>query len=178
MGKIVVGISKKSKVGIFLKGNFRLLEKEKTAYITSSFSAIKIWAQVCFITVRNEVVQGNVFTPVCQSFCSQVGCLPQCMLGYTHPPGRYTPLGRYTLRAGTACGQAPPRAGTPPPWAGTPPPKQVHPHPLAGNPLGRYTPQAGTPPGRYTPQAGTPPTTVTAADGTPPTGMLSCFYLE
>ena len=56
MGNIVVGISKKSKVGIFLKGNYRLLEKEKLfAYITSSFSAIKIWAQVCFITVRNEV---------------------------------------------------------------------------------------------------------------------------
>ena len=34
--------------------------------------------------------EGYVFTPVCQSFCSQGG-LPQCMLGY-HPPGtRHTP---------------------------------------------------------------------------------------
>ena len=31
--------------------------------------------------------KGNVFTPVCQSFCSQGG-LPQCMLEYTPPPGR------------------------------------------------------------------------------------------
>ena len=55
------------------------------------------------------------------------GCLPQCMLGYTHPLGRYTlpppgqvhpawqvhPPGRYTPR------QVQPRAGTPP---GKPPP--------------------------------------------------------
>ena len=29
--------------------------------------------------------QGNIFTSVCQEFCSQGG-LPQCMLGYHHPP--------------------------------------------------------------------------------------------
>ena len=35
----------------------------------------------------NEVCEGYVFTPVCQSFCSQAeGCLPQCMLGHTHNP--------------------------------------------------------------------------------------------
>ena len=37
--------------------------------------------------------KGNVFTPVCQSFCSRGGCLPQCMLGYTPPAD--TPLGRH-----------------------------------------------------------------------------------
>ena len=34
----------------------------------------------------NEVWgQSNVFTPVCQSFCSHGGCLPHCMLGNTPP---------------------------------------------------------------------------------------------
>ena len=82
--------------------------------------------KVMFLPPANEVCEGYVFTPVCQSFCSRgvgVGgvCLPHCMLGYTSPwagtpPGRYTPTGtspsRYT------------------PWAGTPP--QVH--PLPGTP--------------------------------------------
>ena len=31
--------------------------------------------------------QGNIFTPVCHSFCSQGEGLPQCMLGYHPPPG-------------------------------------------------------------------------------------------
>ena len=39
----------------------------------------------------NEVCEGYVFTPVCQSFCSQGGCLPQCMLGYTPLDQRQTP---------------------------------------------------------------------------------------
>ena len=38
--------------------------------------------------------KGNVFTPVCQSFCSG-GCLPQCMLG--SPPGRHPPTSRWLL---------------------------------------------------------------------------------
>ena len=46
--------------------------------------------------------QGNVCTPVCQSFCSQ-GCLRHCMLGYTPQADTSqadTPLGR-TPRADT-----------------------------------------------------------------------------
>ena len=44
--------------------------------------------------LETKLRKGNVFTSVCQSFCSQGG-LPQCMLGYntprqTHPP-RQTP---------------------------------------------------------------------------------------
>ena len=41
--------------------------------------------------------QGNIFTGVCQSFCSRGECLPQCMLGLppprenTPPPRKYTP---------------------------------------------------------------------------------------
>ena len=61
------------------------------------------------------------------------------------PPGRYTPLGRYT-----SLGQVPPR--------------QVHPRYTPGEvlplgrytPVGGYTPQVGTPPGRYTPPRYTP----------------------
>ena len=77
----------------------------------------------------NEVCEGYVFTPVCQSFCSQRG-------GGQIPPSRYTP-----------------QAGTPP---GRYTPRQVH--PLASTPPGRYTPLAGTPPGQVHPLgAGTPP---------------------
>ena len=52
-------------------------------------------------------------------------CLPQCMLGYTHP--QQTPLGRHPPRADPP-GQTHPQADTPlgihppgqtPPWAGT-----------------------------------------------------------
>ena len=42
---------------------------------------------------QTKLRKGNVFTPVCQSFCSQGGLL-QCMLGYTTPLGR-PPLGRH-----------------------------------------------------------------------------------
>ena len=45
--------------------------------------------------------QGNIFTPVCYSFCSQ--CLPQCMLGY-HPSLSPLPLGQDTPLKQTAPG--------------------------------------------------------------------------
>ena len=133
--------------------------------------------------------QGNMFTPVCQSFCSHGGgCLPQCMLEHTPyevhplagtPPCRYIPCGQiHPLWAGTPPGRYIPWAGTPPgryiPWAGTP--QWAGTPPLTGTPPGRNTtlvgkpPWAGTPPGRYT-----PPMTVTAVDGTHSTGMLSLF---
>ena len=84
-----------------------------------------------FLPSATKLWQGNVFTPVCQSFCSQGGvCLNAC---WDTPPAG-TPL------AGTPPGQAHPWAGTPP-WAGTltsrytltcTPPGQVY-------PLDRYT---------------------------------------
>ena len=43
------------------------------------------YSWLVFLPPANDVCEGYVFTPVCQSFCSQEGCLPQCMLGYTHP---------------------------------------------------------------------------------------------
>ena len=101
----------------------------------------------------NEVCEGYVFTPVCQSSCSrgggkylgsyapagtpsQAGTPPW----QVQPPGQVYPLpGRYT----------PSLAGTPSPW---------HVHPPGQVPPGRYPP-AGTPPlpGRYTPQQVHPP---------------------
>ena len=40
--------------------------------------------------VLAKLRQGNIFTGVCQSFCSHTVCLPQCMLAYT-PMDRYNP---------------------------------------------------------------------------------------
>ena len=152
-----------------------LLSKTSNLVNISSGSSINLmhleWSGSCTyfnthnrkITVKEPLlnlyfcpIPGNIFTGVCQSFCSEGEgvCLSAC---WDTPPGRYTPWqvpqGRYT-------------------------PQQVHPLDRytspAGTPPGRYTPQEGTLPSRYTPGRHTPhPTTVTAADGTHPTGMLS-----
>ena len=52
-----------------------------------------------FYRPQTKLRKGNVFTPVCQSFCSRGGggCLPQCMLGYTPPSPTDAPLGRHPL---------------------------------------------------------------------------------
>ena len=87
---------------------------------------------ISLLPPANEVCEGYVFTPVCQSFCSW---------------GEY--LGRYTSSGQVHSS----KAGTPPrqvhPQAGTHTPRQVH-------PLGRYTPWADAP-RQVHPQAGTPP---------------------
>ena len=131
---------------------FKVQQKSKSQLITS------------LLPPANEVCKGYVFTPVCQSFCSQGGYLGRCTPrgrytppGQVHcpPRGRYTPLGRYT-----------PRQVHHSPW-------QVHP-PWAGKPLGQVHPPAGThlprqvhPPGQVHPQAGTAPQ-VSPWAGTPP----------
>ena len=71
-----------------------------------------------FTARKRSFGQGNIFTSVCQEFCSQGG-LPHCMLGY-HPLARQTPWkGR-------------------PPWQGDPP--------RQGNtPLGKADPPARRP---------------------------------
>ena len=73
------------------------------------------------ITARKRSLgQGNIFSSVCQEFCSQGEYLGRYTPGrYTprqvhppgqvHPPRQVHPLGRYTPWAGT-----PPRTGTPP----------------------------------------------------------------
>ena len=49
--------------------------------------AVSNWA---YYRPQTQLRKGNVFTLVCQSFCSR-GVSAQCMLGYT-PLGRHTPL--------------------------------------------------------------------------------------
>ena len=43
-----------------------------------------------FTAHKRSLGQGNIFSSVCQEFCSQGGGLPQCMLGY-HPPWKQAP---------------------------------------------------------------------------------------
>ena len=62
---------------------------------------------------QTKLQEGNVLTPVCQSFCSHGGmCIPACIWG-RHPPPRQT-----------SPGQKPHPSGQTPPWAGTPPPRR------------------------------------------------------
>ena len=77
--------------------------------------------------------QGYIFTGVCDSV--HIGGLPQCMLGYHHPPD-----------------QAPPRSRHPP-VADTPAPLGADTPPGADTPGSRHPPeQTPTPPGADTPQ--------------------------
>ena len=116
-----------------------------------------------YIYRPQQSCEGYLFTPVCQSFCSQGG-LAQCMLGCQTPsPDQASP------RPGTPPVQAPPRAGTPSPLEQAPP-RSRHPLEQAPHPSwSRHPPEQA-------PQHPPPPVaeTATAADGTHPTGMHSC----
>ena len=146
--------------------------------------------------------QGNIFTGVCQSFCSQGGvCIPTCT-GQT-PPGRH-PLGIHpqadTPLADTPLADIPSPGQTPPPLGRHP---QVDvPLPQAdtpwADPLGRQPPAqcmlgyTTLPPSaywdthplaqcmlRYTLSPPPLPPAATALNGTHPTGMhffLFCFH--
>ena len=86
---------------------------------------------------KRSLGQGNIFSRVCQEFCSQGG-----VPGQVPPTSRYTPRGRYTPWQVHPLGWYTPQAGTPLLDRYTT--QQVHPpqvHPPAGT----------TPPGRYTP---------------------------
>ena len=108
--------------------------------------------------VLAKLRQGNIFTGVCQSFCSHTVCLPQCMLAYT--PWEGTPPGQVQSHlAGTPPGRVQSHLAGTHSQAGTPS-RQVH-----NSPSGRYTnpPRAGTPPEQVQshlvgthPQVGTP----------------------
>ena len=108
----------------------------------------------CYYRPQQSCGQGNIFTPVCHSFCSQggvPGLVPRGVPGLGCVPGPGGDL------AGT-----PPRPGTlpgPGTWSGgvclVPRTWQVHPSQT------RYTPQPCTPPGPGTRRTrpGTPPRT-------------------
>ena len=83
-----------------------------------------------------QLWQGNIFTGVCQSFCSQgmCVCVSQHALGQT-PPGQTPPLGR-------------------------------HPPPLCRHPPGQTPPLGRQPPGRHPPRQTPPRQTHTPAGQT------------
>ena len=98
----------------------RLSQASVTASFEVAYGSPGCTTNTYFLLSAMKLRQGNVFTHVCQSFCSR-GCLPQSMLGYT--PSRY-PLGRYIPWAGTPPGQVPPRQEHPlPPDRYTPFPR-------------------------------------------------------
>ena len=67
---------------------------------------------------QTKLRKGNVFTPVCQSFCSGGGCLPSAYWVYTplgrHPTWADTPWADTTLEAHTPLLKHPPGSTTPP----------------------------------------------------------------
>ena len=69
-----------------------------------------------FLPPATKLGQGDIFSSVCQEFCSRGGVPGQVAPGQVHPQ-QVHPLGRYIPT---------PQAGTPP-WAGTQPPRHVHP---------------------------------------------------
>ena len=107
---------------------------------------------VVITTRKRSLGQGNIFSSVCQEFCSWGGTLAgtppwagtpprQVHLPWAeHPfwagttPGRYTPGQVHPLGSYTPWQVHPPMQVLPP-WAGTPP-RQVPP-----TPQGRYTPR-------------------------------------
>ena len=89
---------------------------------------VDVYCQFFLLPPATKLGQGNIFSSVCQEFCSRGEYLGR------YPPGRYTP--RYL-------------PVTPPPDRETPP-GQVY-------PPGRYTSRAGTAPWQVHPVKGTPP---------------------
>ena len=89
----------------------------------------------CYYRPQMKLREGNVFTPICQSFCSQGG-LP-------NPP---SPVGRPG-----GVGQTPPDADADPPSRPLPPPGQTPLRQIMRGVLGRppcmQTPLLGRPPG-------------------------------
>ena len=70
-----------------------------------------------FLPAATKLGQGNVFTGVCDSV--HRGGLPQCMLGYHHPPEQTTPPGPDPPGADTPRSRHP-QDQSPPPWEQTP----------------------------------------------------------
>ena len=131
-----------------------------------------------FINARNEVGARLCFYRHVW-FCSQGGCLPQCMLGYhtprsRHPPWKQTPPGgRHPPE------QTPPRSRTP--WRQTPPgadtPGSRHPPGSRHTPPGADTtplPEADTHPLEQTPTQSRHPPEQTH---TPPSGR-ACWEIR
>ena len=106
---------------------------------------------ILFITVRTRSLgPGNIFSSVCQEFCTRGGCLSAC---WDTPPGS-RPLQTRHL----------PGPGIPPPGADTPGPGTPRSRPL----WTRHPPPCTVHAGRYGQQAG----------GMHPTGVQYCFNIN
>ena len=93
----------------------------------NSYSIYYIQKHTKFLSSATKLQQSNIFTDICQSFCS--GGMSTLVHAGIHLLGRYTPMGRYT----------PWQVHThPPPGRYTPPPRQVQPRQV--QPPGRYIP--------------------------------------
>ena len=140
--------------------------------------------------------QGNIFTGICQSFCSQgegvsgtpwADTHPQADTPSIHPPGQTPlpsacwdthPLGRHPPVQTHTPGQTPPWADTP--SADKPLPNACWDTQLPAECMLGYTLPAQCMLGYTHPPAQcmlgyTPPPKATAADGRHPTGMYSCL---
>ena len=60
------------------------------------------WKFLIITARKRSLGQGNIFSSVCQEFCSQGG-LPQCMLGYHHPRTRHPPKADTPWEQTTPC---------------------------------------------------------------------------
>ena len=157
---------------------------------------IEFTQQIVYYRPQRSCGQGNIFTPVCHSFCSQGGSAsvhagippprpgrpPQTRLtpprDQADPPGtRQTPLDQADP---PGPGRHPPGTRQTPPGPGRPHRDQADPPNQADSPgPGRpsrtrqipHPDQADTPPGKQTPAYGL------RAAGTHPTGMHSCSDL-
>ena len=74
----------------------------------SHFCCQMFTASTQLLLPSNEVCEGYVFTPVCQSFCSQGGTWARTPPWAGTPLGRYTPSGRYPMGRYTPPGQVHP----------------------------------------------------------------------
>ena len=125
----------------------------------------EMWSLIAYgclvITGRNEVVAKVIFLhlSVIHSVHRGGGGLPQCMLGYHHPPRPGRPP--RTRQTPSDQADAPQTRQTPPRPGRHPPPRPGRPH--------RSPPDQADPPGKQTPAYGL------RAAGTHPTGMHSCF---
>ena len=113
---------------------------------TNFYSSVCYCRFLCFITARKRSLgQGNIFSNVCQEFCSQEGGSASVHAGIPPPPRSRHPPDQAHLRSRHPAGSShtPPESRHPPEQT---PPCAVH--------AGRYGQQAG---------------------GMHPTGMQSCI---
>ena len=86
----------------FCHSKFHIRFRQLSSWFLKGISFLPLSSET-YLPSAAKLRQGNVFRSVCQEFCPHWGgCLPQCMLGYTHPPTRRRLLQR-TVRILLEC---------------------------------------------------------------------------